>query len=149
MLHLKAKRFRRRRPVGFARPRSIRSERSIAAFLDEASRPDIASRARQVRYSPQSGHSSARFAGPLCASHRHRFHPQAGRADDIRRALDDARAHLKRCEEELDRFEPSGCDYRNVQDRLVDDVVRAENDVHLLERALCAAEHAADAFEAC
>ena len=47
--------------LGFARPRSIRSERSIGAFLDEASRPDIASRARQVRYSP-------RFARPLCAT---------------------------------------------------------------------------------
>jgi hypothetical protein len=35
------------------------------------SKADMASRPHHVRYSPQSGHSSARVARPLCAMSRH------------------------------------------------------------------------------
>ena len=55
---------------------------------------------------------------------------------ELQSALDHARDHLRRCEEELDRYEPSGPDYRGTQAKLVADVKRAENDVMLLANVL-------------
>ena len=45
-----------------------RNQQNDAANVRFGSKADIASRPRHVRYSPQSGHSSARFACPLSAS---------------------------------------------------------------------------------
>jgi hypothetical protein len=69
---------------------------------------------------------------------------------ELRHALAQARSHLRRCEEELDRWEePAGGDRRGTLHRLKTDVVRASNDVEVLSSALWAAEHAAEAFECC
>lgn len=72
--------------------------------------------------------------------------------DDISHALAQARRHLKRCEEELDRWqEPTGGDYRGTLEKLQADVRRAQNDVEVLAVMLAqarAAQFAADAFEA-
>src|SRR6476619_6833053 len=67
-------------PLTFRSP-SMAEERRIALTvvgLGKAresvgfgSKADIASRPRHVRYSPQSGHSSARIAGLLSANNRH------------------------------------------------------------------------------
>ena len=45
--------------------------RSVRSYVRLGSLADIAQRPRHVRYSPQSGHSSARFARPLSANGRH------------------------------------------------------------------------------
>jgi hypothetical protein len=68
------------------------------------------------------------------------------RIADLERALSNARDHLYRCEQELERFDCCGPDYRNAGTRLADDVARARNDVTLLSHALWAAQHAQEAF---
>ena len=69
------------------------------------------------------------------------------RLADLQAALDRAHDHLRRCEQELERWEePQGGDHRGTLDRLRGDLRRAENDVVLLTNVLRAAEHAVQAF---
>jgi hypothetical protein len=68
--------------------------------------------------------------------------------DELRNALEGAKAHLKRCEDEYNRFEPpGGIDYRHQARRLRDELTRSVEDVAILERALYSAQHAHEAFE--
>jgi hypothetical protein len=68
--------------------------------------------------------------------------------DELRGALEGAKAHLKRCEDQYNRFEPpGGIDYRHQARRLRDELARAAEDVAILERALYSAQHAYEAFE--